>query len=467
MKKQIAIIGAGVGGAACGAMLSKEGFDVTIFEAHPFGGGRCAAFERDGLYYDFGVHMFSRGEKGPHGEVTRRIGGDLSWIYQDPAARVVGICDFWFPLDMKPIWKQAQIALKLGVSPFAYFSAWRLFQTMLKGKITKEIDEMTLKDYVSKFTNDKSVHIFINCVAQLYFALSYEECSAGEFVWCFSRMFNEATFGYPKGGAREIPLSFIRAMEKTGGKVRYREPVTKIHVENNKATGVETENGFFPADIVISNAGIALTVELAGKDSFPGAYVQKSGQYTYSNPYITVKYGLNKKVVEEPTIIHLPDMAPEEIFAYTGKNTAPEDVYLFITIPSNQDQNLAKDGKQLVIAGTPAPRGASNDICNAILDKVEKRVLSIFPDMEKHISWKFRATAEDAMKITNHPDGEAIGMAQTPSQMGENRPDMKTPVEGLFLVGTDTRARGIGTELASRSAVILADRLIADYGKPA
>ena len=83
-------------------------------------------------------------------------------------------------------------------------------------------------EYISRFANDRNFHLFINCVCQLYFALSYLESSAVEFIWSFSQMFNEVSFGYPKGGGGAIPGSFLSGLEKYGGKIKFGETVQSL-----------------------------------------------------------------------------------------------------------------------------------------------------------------------------------------------------------------------------------------------
>jgi len=73
--------------------------------------------------------------------------------------------------------------------------------------------------------------------------------------------------------------------------------------------------------------------------------------------------------------------------------------------------------------------------------------------------WELRSTRVDATELTSHAAGEAIGVGQTPGQVGALRPEPATPVSGLWLVGADAGSRGIGTEMASGSALNLARRL--------
>lgn len=459
MTKKVVVIGSGVGGSAAAALLEKEGYDVTLIESHSFPGGRCASNNRDGFIYDFGVHMFSRGDKGPHGEVNRKLGGNLKWITKDPSCRVMGKMDFDFPLNIKPLSRQIYLARKLRVKFKNIPAIFMLLRSMMKGKDFEKNDNVSLYDYISRYTDDENIHLFINCICQLYFALSYLESSASEFIWSFSRMFDESSFGYPKGGGGSIPGSFLSGLEKYGGKIKFGETVQAVKIQNGIVEGVQTDKNFYPADIVISNCGISRTIDLAGKDNFPDKYRKTADNYTYSNAYVTIKYALDHPVVPYPVVFYMPDMPPRNIFSYINERRAPEEPYIFMPVPSNIDPELAPPGKQLVIAGTAAPTGASNELCNKILDKIHERVIKLFPEIEKASIWQIRSTASDTTDITRHAAGEAIGIGQTPDQVGKLRPKFETPVKGLYLVGSDAGARGIGTEIASGSALGLFELL--------
>jgi phytoene dehydrogenase-like protein len=457
MKRRVVVLGAGVGGAASAALLARSGHEVTLLEAHPYPGGRCASFDRDGFRFDFGVHMFSRGEKGPHGEVARRIGVNLPWILRDPPCWVTGGTGWDFPLDIKPLRRRMYLARRLAVRTRNLAGAYRLFHLLLSGRRAEEYDSLTLQALAFRYTDDENLHRFLTCVAQLYFALSYEEASAGEFAWSFSRMFQDASFGYPSGGAGAIPGCYLEGLKRSGGKVLYGQRATRILVEDGAARGVETASGAFQADLVVSSAGLLRTVELAGREHFPEAYVRRAEEARGSNAYVTIKYGLDRRVVPHPVVFHIPELPPEEMFRHLKEGGAPRDPFLFMPVPTEWDPSLAPAGCQIVIAGTPAPAGAPPELCKVILDAVHGRVCDLFPGIESATLWQSRSTRADVTEMTGHPEGEAIGLAQTPDQVGPRRPDIETPVRGLLLVGADAGARGIGTEMAAASAMRLAD----------
>src|SRR5262245_47184044 len=69
----VIVLGAGVGGTATTALLAHAGLRTALLEKNAVVGGGCAAYQRDGYTVDFGSHLFSRGQRGPLGEVLRRI----------------------------------------------------------------------------------------------------------------------------------------------------------------------------------------------------------------------------------------------------------------------------------------------------------------------------------------------------------------------------------------------------------
>lgn len=58
-KKQIAIVGGGIAGLSAGWELKKAGFDVTVFEANEYAGGRMLSSRDGGYTFDQGADFFS------------------------------------------------------------------------------------------------------------------------------------------------------------------------------------------------------------------------------------------------------------------------------------------------------------------------------------------------------------------------------------------------------------------------
>src|SRR5471030_2683692 len=87
------VIGSGIGGTAATLLLAHAGIPVTLLEKNKRIGGSCSGYEKRGFKIDIGTHMFCRGDKGPLGDVLRRVGhgGDIRFV------RTADISEIRFP----------------------------------------------------------------------------------------------------------------------------------------------------------------------------------------------------------------------------------------------------------------------------------------------------------------------------------------------------------------------------------
>ncbi|MEJ7797146.1 MAG: phytoene desaturase family protein [Solirubrobacteraceae bacterium] len=56
---QVVVVGAGVGGLACGVRLARSGHSVTVIERGAVPGGKCASAVRDGYHFDAGPSLLT------------------------------------------------------------------------------------------------------------------------------------------------------------------------------------------------------------------------------------------------------------------------------------------------------------------------------------------------------------------------------------------------------------------------
>ncbi|MBN2169013.1 MAG: NAD(P)/FAD-dependent oxidoreductase [Actinobacteria bacterium] len=497
--KKVVVIGSGVGGSGVAALLQNNGFDVTVLEKNPYYGGKCHSFEKNDFIVDSGVHMYSTGEAGPLQEINSRIGGDLKWLtqrhlitfrfadkfwlnYCQPAIDPVMIGQLGY-IEMMTILNRGMQGKPVQAGDEARIkkTSNTLFKVLQRdGGLTgvlremmklvtfnevflSDIDRLTTYEFLSSFTDNLIFHQLIAYASQILTVTPYTESSAGEFFWCAIKQVMKYKVSIPKGGSRAIPAAYLKALVRDGGKVETGAKVKNILVSSGRVRGVETEDGReFEADIVISNAGIKLTVEMAGKKSFPADYVKRVDELKQSHSGITRKYGLSRKVVDVGSsgFFYVPDLDPVHMFDYVDNGEVPLEPCLFTPIPSELDDTLAPLGKQLVLMGMPGPKDGSSESsrkhCDAILQKGEEKMFECFPEMEKNIEWQMQTDTHFYSSITGKPTGECIGIAQCAGQTGADKPSVQTPVKGLYLVGCDAGARGVGTEQAAGSAIRVA-----------
>jgi len=476
------VIGTGMGGAACGAILARHGFKTLILEKNPRIGGSCSWYEKDGFKIDMGTHMFIRGNNGPFGTCTKRLGmgtpiefrrtRDIAWV------RGFNI-DSRMPSDYRRMpYFLAQVFVQSGLPVTALPAVITMFRDILK-MTESEIeawDNRTIDEFMSVYTKDPFVHSLVGFMMGLYFILPTWQASAGESIWNLQKFIHENSLGYPKGGSMAIPQAFLTGAEKYGAEVLTMAGVEKIIVENGRAVGVVARgNREFRAPVIVSSSSLQDTMfRMIGKDYFPDAYVKKIGAIKGSYIAVQAKVGLKKKVTSVGCICGgYPRKIPrEQMNAQTMKETfklletgkVAEFTPIYCPIPSNFDSELAPPGMQLLTACAVAPTTdvELQDSSKVWIDSMLTALYDLVPNAKENILFEDTFSVQAIAGWIGKSSGAAVTTGQTPDQVGKNRPGHRTPIPGLYMCGDGAGGRGVGTELACQSGMDCADLIDRD-----
>jgi phytoene dehydrogenase-like protein len=282
VKKNIVVIGAGMGGLTAALRLAREGFSVQVLEARGEAGGLASGNEYEGFSFDAGPYILldrpglewafaSVGLKLSEHIELRAIdhvysvaspGRPTVNIYSNDAATARELDQTWpgsGELYLRFVRKTG--AIEASLRPLLYGSApgpmsmlgggrWRhagfLLQSLhsvLRGSRLPQpvIDALSIWTHVAGQRPEEAPSPLAFVPALVHS------------VGCF----------YPKQGIRGIPAVLAEAAVKAGVEFRFRTKAKKICTENGRVKGVEsTEGEKFPADAVVSDCGIATYVEL-------------------------------------------------------------------------------------------------------------------------------------------------------------------------------------------------------------
>jgi len=455
--KKVNIIGSGIGGSGVGALLANAGFDVELFEKNSLPGGRFCTYEKEGFHIDVGCHIIANCEKGTCGEILDRIGIPIQWTYVRDPRPVFHFMGGYinFPQDIP----------KLNLPKEDVNGLLKMLSTIskLKDEEIPAYDDVDVRSFIAKYTSDPRVRSLFGFIIGLYFVAPDFQTSVGEWIYCQREIQDLKRSGLPIGGTISIPKTYCKGIEKNKGKIHLNTSVKRIVVEDNKATGIELEDGtFMPSDIVISNAGVKTTVKnLVGKKYFPADYLKLVNSYQYSLSTIMVKVALKRKITNEKFIMYVSSDNFEEFAQIIFDKKIPEKhAMVMIPIISNLDPTAAPEGKQLLIAGAGAPNSPDQGNCD--YKKWEEAILNslrdIFPDIDKDILWTETTSPMDINKFAGE-EGVVIGLSQIVGQVGKNRPKQELPIDNLYCCCADTGSRHIGGELAAESALRLFNKL--------
>ncbi|NHI92510.1 MAG: NAD(P)/FAD-dependent oxidoreductase [Candidatus Lokiarchaeota archaeon] len=488
----IIVIGSGIGGLGTAAILTHNGYSVLVLEKNDRIGGACSSYTKQGFTIDDGVHIFSEPPslKARFGKILRLAGRATklgTGIWESPDLKIVAVSKtgmikkgdseiqesaFGFaapkPSAGKPKPANSEKEKKTNDLPVPknMMKVAGAMMGMSKKKLKNLYEEKTdLTSFINQFTDDKAVHNMFAFMTGVFFTIPPRMASAAEFIQCMQESASNMGSGYPIGGAIAIPKAFAKAIEVNGGHVLTNKPVKKIILKDNKAVGVELDDGTeINAKIIVSNADIRNTVNhLVGRSEFEKEYLEKIDNLISSYAVIGYKFALEEPVIKDMMVINLmEDFTPFETDKYDidPRDTPLRRVGFFGPIPSNIDSNLAPPGKQLAFFGASVPRKVHD------WSKLKKVFLQdcyeFLPELENKQIFVDISTPLVIESWIGKKGGPVEGTALTPEQSGPFRVSSILPIENLYGVGDTCGAdtHGIGTQNAADSGIKCAEYIL-------
>lgn len=271
MKKSILIIGSGVGGLATGIYGQQHGFATTIFESHSSAGGQCTSWNRKGYIFDGCMHYFGGGSTGSKLEA---FWGELG-VQPCEAVNIDELISFQFAdgtvihnycdvdkLESHLLMIAPEDSKKIHefVNGIKFLQKDDIIGRMMFGSLKEKLSTIpTVLKLIKyfKYTLGSYSELFKN--PALKKAISGLHYSVPQLP-LFTQLLKEANIAaggvsWPVGGSKTIASRMVSRYQSLGGTIRYNKKVTKILTINNKAYGIELEDGSQEtADFVVSNA---------------------------------------------------------------------------------------------------------------------------------------------------------------------------------------------------------------------
>ena len=470
----VIIVGSGIGGLTCGALLSKRGYKVLVLEQHYQVGGYCSSFNRKGFVFNTGVEDVSGlWEKGTLTHLLRELGlkkDDLfvknttKYIFKGKEIDIYNLEEFIKLLsEMLPDEKENIYAF-FKEAKKAYDECYKdteIYGTPLPAELIVKVygerqllnypmehrhyyDWMnkTYKEKLDEYFKDEDLKELL-CALLGYIGTKPEKTPASNaLAACVSYYLYGGYF--PKGGAQRFANSLKEIIESQGGKVLTRYKVDKILVENGEVRGVKVGEKILKAPIIVANANAKTTfLELIGEDKLDKMFVEYINGLKMSSSCFMVYLGVDMDLSNYPTLIKNIDEGYE------------------IVINSNADSSLAPKGKASIAILTDAnyydfsERGTEEhskkkkELVEMLIQKAERIILGL----RKHIIVQDAATPKTFKRYTSMPEGALYSFDQS---MGVKRPYFKTPIKGLYLASASTFPGG-GIEAVVMSGMICAN----------
>ena len=470
----VIIVGSGIGGLTCGALLSKRGYRVLVLEQHSQVGGYCSSFKRKGFVFNTGVvDVSGLWEKGPINFLLKElrlkkedlfVRNTLRYIFKGKEIEARDLGEFReFLSDISP-GERESISAFFEDAQKAYDECYKdadIYGTPLPAElIVKVFGERKLLDYprehphfydwmnktykqkLDEYFKDEDLKALL-CALLGYLGTEPDKTQASAALnACVSYYLHGGYF--PKGGAQKFADSLRGVIEGCGGKVLTKHKVDRILIEDGEVKGVKVVEKIFKAPVVVSNANAKTTfLGLVGEENLDKKFVGHIKSLKMSPSAFMVFLGVEMDLSGYPTLI---------------KNL--DDGYEII-INSNADPSLAPRGKASITIITGAAyhdfpeRGTEEylekkkEMAEMLIRKVER----IIPGLSERIVVQDAATPRTFERYTSMPEGALYSFDQS---IGVRRPYFKTPIKGLYLAGASTFPGG-GVEAVVISGIICAN----------
>ncbi len=431
MEKSIIIIGGGLTGLSAGCYGQMNGYQTTIFEMHKKAGGVATAWHRQGYTIDGAMNWLVGTRPGTSFyKFFEELGAAGVWkiynherflISEWPDGRVFNLyCDAdqlekylieISPEDAGPIREftgairdVAQYDSPADKPPELYDAADR--EKLAKMQPAQEILQKWAVTRGSVFAQRLKSPVLQKIFSATPLAFMIQ-------VLAFQ---HAKCAGYVLGGALALVKPIEKRYRKLGGEIEFKSRVAKILVENNKAVGVQLEDGTERrADWVISAAdGHATIFNMLG-----GKYIDDTIKQMYAKPnlfppLLHVALGVKRTFDDIPSSIGGLNFPLKKPISIAGKDIPNMTVYIY-----NFDPSLAPKGKTTVIVyfntdydyweklnrDRPAYEAEKERICRDVITGLEQR----FPGLAAQVEMKSVATPMTWVRYTGNWRGSYEG----------------------------------------------------------
>ncbi len=481
----VVVIGAGYGGATAAALLAQSGRRVALLEKTPRAGGKAQTIERKGYRYE----MFGAVGIPAHGsrfhELVDRLGVADRVPFIVPDGEVASVRY----KAASGEWRIMRAALQQTGSPQEIDNLRRVYGATdadlaalgamygavmtLEGAELDALDDVGMLDWVRPFGLPDSLISQLCSTLNTLFVVPANRLAASEGIFTLRQLVTGGAGRYHKGGYGRVAEVCADYLTEHGGTYLSGQRARRIVVEKGRAVGVETDAGLLRARAILSNVGIQPTVlRLAGSEHFPASYVERIRSLEPSWAIAGYRYILDAEVFDAALTPIYSDQSwlDDERFARMERGEWPDPPLVAVDVPSAFDPELlAVPGHQLANCQVFCSADPASPMADEAMRRAEEVLDELYPDLRKHIIRKEPYGAKQISSLSREAvlpgcGGEAVGIAQVVGQCGRSKPDPRTPLPGLYIVGCDAGGRGAGTHQAVDSGFNVAAMVEDDLG---
>lgn len=481
----VVVIGAGYGGVTVAALLAHAGRRVALVEKMPRAGGKAQTIEWRGYRYEMFGAVGIPGHGSRFHELVDTLGIADEVPFLIPDGDIAGIrykaADGRWRAMRGPTRQTgsetelANLRRVFGATDNDLAALGNMFATVfaLDDDALAALDDVGMLEWMRGFALPTSLLSQWCGIFNMLFVVPVNRLAASEAILTMRQIALGGTGRYHGGGFGRVAEVAARYVADHGGAWLPSQRVKRILIEKGRAVGIDTADGAIRASAVVSNAGIQPTVlQLVGSEHFPAAYAERVRSLEPSWAIAGCRYLLDAPVFDAALTPVFSDDSwlDDERFARMRAGTWPDVPMMAIDVPTAFDPSLVPHpGHQIAVTQVFTSADPNDEMTEEAIRRSEAVLDELWPDMRRHIIRRETYGAMSISRVSRDSalpgcGGEAVGLAQVVGQCGRSKPDPRTPLPGLYLVGCDAGGRGAGTHQAVDSGFNVAAMVDADLG---
>ncbi|MGD7043927.1 phytoene desaturase family protein [Jeotgalibacillus proteolyticus] len=488
--KKVIIIGAGLGGLACGIQLQHAGFEVTIIEKNAHAGGKMMPVKIDDYSFDFGPNTITM--PGVFKRVFSNVGESMddylelirldhhtknvfrsgdSFIQSIDPHVVISQLAKLDPYGAKNYWRYLKEVNRLyGQAESGFFHrSFHSWLDYLSPGLTKAFFSVrpleTMDHFHKRFFSSPDILQVFNRYATYIGSSPYK--SPATFSLIGHLEMNEGVFTV-KGGNTKIADAFSQVFKKLGGALHLNEEVGQITIENQRAAGVQLKSGteIIGETVIINGDFITATKQLIKEKDRPSFSTKKLDAYEPSISAFVILAGLKtfQKDIHHHHVFFPEDYRKEFQDIFTHQKL-PEDPTIYISHSAYTDRGISKGSNLFILVNAPAVQMQSEEAVThykeAIYSRLEEQGIPIRSEIEAEKVY----TPDTIAHLFHAYKGALYGVSSHKKKDAFLRPrNASKDTAGLFYVGGTTHPGG-GSPMVTLSGLNVAKEIIDQHKK--
>lgn len=468
--KEVITIGGGLGGLFTAAILSREGYAVTVLEKNATAGGGLQTFQRHGVTFETGMHTLGGFEPGgslnrichylgisaelrlrPDDLLTQITYQSIDTTYRLPYGRepFTRYLSEQFPQEQKGI--EAYVNAVYGLANEVGLFYLREGQNHLQQH--SEAFTQAADEFIAGYVKDPKLRDLLAFMNPMY--AGRRGVTPAYVHALLNVLYLQRPCRFTDGGECMVK-ALKRVIEQSGGQVLTRKRVSRVEVKDRQVAWVETADGHrYAAAHYVSDIHPLTLFPLVSESAFPKAYRDRlhSLPETYSafTLFVILRDGVFPYV--DHTCYFQDDVGLIWDHARPIDNDWPHG-FMYFTPPC---ENQGPYARKLIVncvmpynevspwaASSTGHRPEAYQVWKKqTAERIVARMAQIHPGFPSMVEYMEAATPLTIRDYYGTPEGALFGFQKDCRNLTMSYLPVKTKVKNLWLTGQNVNLHGI------------------------